>query len=148
MTRLLAILILICALPALAAEPYAFRSATLVSCTDGDTCTFNLHERHPVLGRITYQKRPVRLEGIDAPELHPARCPAEQKLGELAKARLLTLLKAARTTDVTVTNRDKYGRLVGHVVADGKDVSAVLLSEGVPAGWMRPYIGGRRRGWC
>jgi endonuclease YncB( thermonuclease family) len=40
-------------------------------------------------------------------------------------------------------NRDVYGRLLRNVQVNGRDVGAVLISDGVA----RAYAGGRRS-WC
>jgi len=130
----------------LAVIVYTFTGASLIHCADGDTCTFNLHDQHPVFGKVTWKGRVVRLAGLDAPELHPARCPSERELGERARDRLVALLKGAQSITLEVVQaRDKFGRMVAVVRADGQDVAATLIAEGVA----RPYSGkGKRRGWC
>jgi endonuclease YncB( thermonuclease family) len=102
---------------------------------------------HPVIGAVTFRNHMVRLVGLDAPELHPARCDAERELGERARDRLVALLTAAEsiTIEIVGRRRDKYGRLLGRVLADGRDVAGILIAEGLA----RPYSGkGKRKGWC
>lgn len=86
----------------------------------------------------------VRVVGLDAPELHGARCPAELRLARAATARLDGL--AARGVTLRPMGRDRYRRLLAVVrTRDGRDVASVLIREGLA----RPYDGrGRRRGWC
>lgn len=125
---------------------YTFSRAQLVACTDGDTCRFNFHEWHPVMGAVTYRNHTVRLAGVDAPELHPARCEAKRELGQKARDRLLALLRGAHSISVEVLKaRDKYGRMIAKVRADGQDVAETLIAEGLG----RKYTGrGKRQGWC
>ena len=42
-----------------------------------------------------------------------------------------------------VTERDKYGRLLVHVMVNGEDVACVLIREGYARPWR-----GRRGNWC
>lgn len=112
-----------------------------VSVTDGDT----LHDDR--------RNRDYRLYGIDAPETVRAKCPAERELGERAAARLAELLAAATVTAEPAWDPrglrkwpvDGFGRRIAVIRADGTDVSAVLLSEGLAL----PYKGsGARPDWC
>jgi len=84
----------------------------------------------------------VRVRGIDTPELK-GKCQAERDKAIAARERLRQLL----VSDVVVydVELDKYaGRVDASVVADGKDVAAIMVSEGLA----RPYTGGARKGWC
>ena len=60
---------------------------------------------------------------------------AEKELGLKAKARLKELLVG----DVRLQSleRDKYGRVLGHLFVDGVNVSDVLIKEGLAC----PYYG-------
>ncbi|WP_442966874.1 thermonuclease family protein [Rhizobium sp. C4] len=105
--------------------------AGMVNCVvDGDTF------------RLSGDK--IRIADIDTPELHPARCPYEQALGEAAKQRLLELLNAG-PFDLKPIDRDtdRYGRKLRVVMRDGKSLGDVLVREGLARTWE-----GRRRGWC
>lgn len=134
--------------PAHAPETYAFTVAKVRDCTDGDTCRLDLDDAHPVFGKVTWKNQAVRLAGVDTPELHPARCDAERMLGEKAKARTLELLNGAAAVTLTVNAkhpREKYGRLLGTLHVDGKDLGEILVAEGLA----HIYAGrGRRKGWC
>lgn len=86
----------------------------------------------------------IRIADIDTPELHPARCPYEQALGEAAKQRLLELLNAG-PFDLKPIDRDtdRYGRKLRVVMRGGTSLGDVLVREGLARTWE-----GRRRGWC
>jgi len=111
----------------------------VIRIIDGDTIVVRAH---PWLG--VFVETHVRLEGIDAPELH-GRCDYEKDLAEQAKTRLAALLGAgeARISDI---RNDKYGGRVRARVFDpaGVDVGAELVA----AGLARPYHGERRQPWC
>lgn len=104
---------------------------------DGDT--FKLGERK------------IRLIGIDAPEVHPARCEAEAKQGEAATAELQRLLNQG---PFVMTGRidgpqDKYGRELRAVTRTLPDGSTQSIAEDmVKSGTARDYIGGLRQNWC
>lgn len=92
----------------------------------------------------------LRLIGIDAPELHPARCERERSLGLAARAFLQHRIEIAREVRVERRDRypdgrrDRYGRTPAVVLVDGVDVAHELVKDG----FARPYAGGERQGWC
>jgi endonuclease YncB( thermonuclease family) len=106
---------------------------------DGDTVAVRAHTW---LG--TSVETRVRLEGIDAPELH-ARCDLERSLAERARDHLTALLgdREARLYDI---HSDKYGgRVRGRLTnAAGIDVAEAMIA----AGLARRYQGDARRPWC
>jgi len=110
----------------------------LVRVVDGDTIRVDLPCDLP----IVCHNQPVRLRGIDTPELR-SKCAAERELAQSARAALQAMLENAhlRLSDI---DRDKYGRLLAHVFADDLNVGAKMLS----AGLARAYGGDRRKGWC
>jgi micrococcal nuclease len=112
----------------LAAPPGATQDTTL-RVIDGDS--------------IVVRGNTIRIMGLDAPELHGA-CPAEIALAQRARARLQMLLAGPYT--IERHGRDRYGRTLARVLdARGRDVAAVLISEGLA----RAYDGrGPRGGWC
>lgn len=93
----------------------------VVHVADGDTLT--------VLVDQTEHK--IRLHGIDCPE-------KKQPFGQRAKQ--FTLEQAAgKTVTVRVSDRDRYGRLVGEVILpDGRSLNHELVSAGL-AWWYRQY---------
>lgn len=95
-------------------------------------------------------KRRVRIIGIDAPETHPARCPEEARLGELATARLQDLLNQGPFEMVAPAygDHDKYGRelrTIQRKQADGSYQS--IASEMRGSGLAHRYTG-FKTGWC
>ena len=79
----------------------------------------------------------VRLHGIDAPE-------AAQPYGEAA-TRFLRELTLGRVVTVRVTDRDRYGRLVGWIVLENGSTAQELLIEAGLAWWYREYAPDARR---
>jgi endonuclease YncB( thermonuclease family) len=65
----------------------------------------------------------VRLDAIDAPELG-------QPFGQASK-RALSEKVFGKDVVVIPKTRDKYGRTVGHVMVDGRDVNLEMLEEGM-----------------
>lgn len=86
----------------------------------------------------------IGIAGIDAPETHPPRCPAEARLGEAATHRLRDLLNAGQITLSRIDrDEDVYGRKLRKVAAGGADVGTALVGDGLA----RNYAGGRKS-WC
>jgi len=85
----------------------------VVGVADGDTVTV-LAE-----GRVRHV---VRLAGIDAPE-------KAQPYGDRAKHHLSDLVFGT-IVDVEYAKRDRYGRIVGKIVRDGRDASLALIEAG------------------
>ncbi|HEY7646628.1 MAG TPA: thermonuclease family protein [Hyphomicrobiales bacterium] len=85
-----------------------------------------------------------RLLGFDAPETHFAKCDAERELGKLAKERLQELLATSEIRVIESGKRDRYGRTLAQLTANGHDVGEILIGEGLA----RPYHGERRASWC
>jgi hypothetical protein len=125
---------------ALAQGYVPFADVALGDCHDGDICTVTVPNLHPFIGK----EIPVRIRGIDAPELR-GQCSAERDKARLARDFLRALLMEARTIELRNVERDSFFRLLADVYADGADVSAVLLKEGYAV----PYDGKHKRpDWC
>ena len=88
---------------------------------DGDTIT--------VLDANKVQLK-IRLAGIDAPE-------KAQAFGNRSKESLSELV-FDKTVAVETTKRDKYGRQIGKVLVDGRDVNLVQVERGM-AWFYRQY---------
>ena len=92
----------------------------------------------------------VRLVNIDAPELAvSARCSrasrrrlagsrnpswCDDALGERSRD-ALTALVVRGTTTLEPVGRDRYGRLLARVMADGRDAGAYLIGMGLARRW-------------
>jgi endonuclease YncB( thermonuclease family) len=108
-----------------------------------------------------HQKRPdVRLVGFNAPETRRAACEAERELGAKATRRLRELVRASNLDFEFVpcacqpgmegTQMCNYGRRCGTLKANGRDVGAILIAEGLAV----PFLCGATRcprtprPWC
>jgi len=86
----------------------------VVHITDGDTLT--------ILTNANKQVK-IRLAGIDTPE-------KDQPFGNRAK-QALAALSFQKQASVEVETKDRYGRTVGRVIVNGKDVNAELVRQGM-----------------
>ena len=93
----------------------------VVGVADGDTIT--------VLDANKVQHK-IRLSGIDAPE-------KKQPFGNRSKESL-SALAFDKTVNVETSKRDKYGRQIGKVLVDGRDVNLVQVERGM-AWFYRQY---------
>ncbi len=93
----------------------------VVGVADGDTIT--------VLDADKVQHK-IRLAGIDAPE-------KKQAFGNRSKESL-SALTFDKTVAVETTKRDKYGRQIGKVLVNGRDVNLVQVERGM-AWFYRQY---------
>lgn len=90
---------------------------TVVRVKDGDSLLLRR-------GTAAFDRRvsEVRLAGIDAPEL-------SQPHGRQARAALARMVEGQRV-QLRITDRDRYGRIVGYVVAGGRDVNRAMVATG------------------
>lgn len=94
-------------------------AAQVVGVQDGDTLTAMMAGK-PVK---------IRLEGIDAPE-------KRQAFGNAAKDALAALV-AGRTVHLAATGKDRYGRTLARVYADGKCVNLAMVRQGMAWHFLR-----------
>lgn len=127
--------------------------AQLVKVTDGDTVVLRISVPATVhLPGVDVQTtmavvEPVRIAGVNTPELSKPQCEKERVAAQKAKAFLEGTLKGAKLALVTRgAESDKYGRRLGDIEADGQPVSRALIS----AGLADQYDGGHRdpQRWC
>lgn len=85
----------------------------------------------------------VRATGYDTPEIR-AHCDRERIAADRATAALSRLIWRGQAVTVDISGLDRYGRTLGRVLVDGKDVAGPMLASG----YARPYGGGHRAGWC
>lgn len=112
-----------------------FKQVEVVSVYDGDTFRVNLNCNTPVF----CQNIPVRVRGVDAPELNSV---SEKVRRKAVEAKNFTANFLRGRNDVTLYNcgRDKYFRLLCRVKADNKDLTTALLREELAL----PYEGGAK----
>jgi endonuclease YncB( thermonuclease family) len=86
----------------------------VVAVTDGDTIK--------VLRPDNTQEK-IRLLGIDAPE-------KKQDFGQKSKEALIQKI-AGQTVTVEYKHRDRYGRLLGKILKDGRDINLSQIQDGL-----------------
>lgn len=86
----------------------------VVGVVDGDTVDILTVEREQVR---------IRLAGIDAPE-------KAQPYGQRSKQKMSDLV-FDKNAEVDFTKRDRYGRIIGKVMVNGRDASLGLLDAGL-----------------
>lgn len=113
------------------------RGRAMTCVVDGDT--------------IMSGQRTIRVIGIDAPEIHPPRCPAEAQQGEAAAQMLLTLMNQGPVAlaGPAPPVHDEYGRELRHLLRARADGSVQSIADDlVRSGLARPYLRGARDPWC
>ena len=107
---------------------YTYKVSRIHSVYDGDTCTLDID-----LGmNIIRKKEKVRLYGIDTPELRGVS-DEEKERGRQARDWLYEQLDEAKEVLIR-TYKDKegkYGRLLGELLADGKNLNKALVEQGM-----------------
>ncbi len=93
---------------------------TSVRVVDGDTVHVNID-----LGFNLYVNKPMRLQDVDALEL-------KEPGGKEAKSFLISFLSGKSITLVTPQTKktDKYGRIIGRLLANGVDAGQALKESG------------------
>jgi endonuclease YncB( thermonuclease family) len=86
----------------------------VIAIADGDTIT--------ILDSANTQHR-IRLQGIDAPESH-------QAFGEQSRLSLSEMI-FGKDVRVSYQKIDQYGRLVGKIILDGKDINLEQVKAGM-----------------
>ena len=110
------------------------------TCYDGDTCMVSIPGSHPLFG----DHIPVRLAGIDTPEMK-GKCDREKAMARQARDLIRDILTHAQQIELRRAHRDKYFRVCARIIADGQDLSELLLLKGMAV----PYDGGTKmKNWC
>ncbi|MFP4164573.1 MAG: thermonuclease family protein [Chitinispirillaceae bacterium] len=95
----------------------------VVGVSDGDTITILVNKKQ-------YK---IRLHGIDTPE-------RRQAFGTKAKQFTSSMI-FGDTVTVRTHGEDLYGRIIGEVVSDGRNLNRALVASGL-AWWYRKYAPG------
>lgn len=115
------------------------RDVDVVAVHDGDTFHIDRPEWPAIIGR----RMPVRVAGVDTPELK-GDCEAEIQRAQAARKFTETTLRKAARVDLLEIRRGRYFRLLAEVRVDGENLAKLLIA----AGHGRLYRGGQRSGWC
>lgn len=102
----------------------ALNCVKVVEVHDGDTFFIDLPEAPPPFS----ERLPVRIAGVDAPELS-SKDVCEKRRALEAKAILESLLRNAERIDIINVTRDLYFRIDGVILADGESVGDKLLQS-------------------
>jgi endonuclease YncB( thermonuclease family) len=110
--------------------------------TDGDTVVFSAR----FLPAPLKPELALRIFGVDTPEKgHRAQCPSEAQRGEAATAFTKQRVAAARQTQITLYQWDKFGgRVLGDLLLDGVSHRQQLIANG----FAREYYGDAKQSWC
>lgn len=112
----------------------------IVSVYDGDTFFITDPTCNPVL----CERIGVRLFGIDTPEKR-TRCAAEKSLAMDARKVLVELINNGSYIELHNTTKEKYGRVMGDLYIDGKNVADILVAKGLAV----RYFGDKKQtDWC
>ena len=113
----------------------------VIRVIDGDTVIISA----PFLPKPLKPIIPLRIDGVDTPEKGKrAHCKSEAVLGEEASAFTKDLVSHAKTVDIIIKGEDKYFRLLGDVLLDGKSLKDSLLEKG----FAHVYHGEKKQSWC
>ena len=113
-------------------------NAKVVDVYDGDTITVS------IINNFTIQKHKLRMLGYDSPEMKP-RLNIPNRAEEIEKAKqaknFLSNLILHKVVLADINGFDKYGRLLGTIFHDTKNINQVMLDNG--HGYV--YNGGTKR---
>ena len=133
-------LICVLSLNTYAAKQYGSVTVSkVISVYDGDTFRVNIDSLPPIVGKNI----PVRLEGVDTPEIN-GKCQYEKDLA--LKARDFVRNKLSNAVEILLNDlqRGKYFRIVAKVYIDGVSLEEELLQNGLAY----QYNGGKKSNWC
>jgi endonuclease YncB( thermonuclease family) len=95
------------------------------------------------LSPIVGKNIPVRLEGVDTPEIN-GKCQYEKDLAIEARDFVRNKLSKAKEIKLNEIQRGKYFRVVAKVFIDGVSLEKELLDKGLAY----KYKGGKKINWC
>ena len=120
-------------------EPFTYRlDIDSITVYDGDTIKCDID-----LGfSIILKKQSVRSLGINCPEIR-TKDEREKALAYEARDQLRHILEDADVIALQSHGKGKFGRILGTLFADGKNVNDMMIDLGLA----RPYDGGKRSSW-
>ncbi|MDA7847864.1 thermonuclease family protein [Sulfurospirillum sp.] len=112
----------------------------VTSVYDGDTFKVNINSYPDIIGK----RVPIRLSGIDTPELR-SKCQKEKQLARIAKQLTVNILRGAKVIELKNLKRGKYFRIIADVYADDKNLASELIKNNLAV----IYNGGTKiKNWC
>ena len=142
MLKKISLYLLVCflSLNTYAAKQYGSVTVSkIISVYDGDTFRVNIDSLPPLIGKNI----PVRLEGVDTPEIN-GKCQYEKDLALEARDFVRSKLSNAVEILLNDLQRGKYFRIVAKVYIDGVSLEEELLQNGLAY----QYNGGKKSNWC
>ena len=142
MLKQISLYLLVCflSLNTYAAKQYGSVTVSkVISVYDGDTFRVNIDSLPPLIGKNI----PVRLEGVDTPEIN-GKCQYEKDLALEARDFVRSKLLNAAEIKLNDLQRGKYFRIVAKVYIDGVSLEEELLQNGLAY----QYNGGKKSNWC
>ena len=134
MKHLLSILIFL-SMMSIAQAEITLRQYNDSYCYDGDTCYVT----------VDGANTKIRLLELDTPEISKPKCEAELELGLTARDYLNNLISNASTVEFkTDYTEDYFGRILAHLIIDGEDVSAKIVSNNLGV----VYDRNKKPDWC
>ena len=130
----------LCSVSSLAKTQYGSVIVTkVISVYDGDTFRVDIDSLSPIVGKNI----PVRLEGVDTPEIN-GKCQYEKDLAIEARDFVRNKLSKAKEIKLNEIQRGKYFRVVAKVFIDGVSLEKELLDKDLAY----KYKGGKKINWC
>ncbi len=118
----------------------SFENVSLVRVYDGDTIFVNIAGVPVVFG----ESLGIRLARIDTPEIR-GKCQEEKQKAIEVREFVKSLLQNATNINLVDVERGKYFRVVAEVIADGENISDILLEKG----YAMLYDGkSKKQSWC
>ena len=104
-------------------------------CYDGDTCYVTVDGKN----------NKIRLLELDTPEISKPKCDKELELGLKARDYINDLIENASSIEFkTEYKEDYFGRILSHLIIDGEDVSAKIISNNLGVVYNR----NNKKDWC
>ncbi|MCC6476654.1 thermonuclease family protein [bacterium] len=127
---------------ALRALALSFLLALLLSCRHSATTTILPYRETQVEksdievedgDTFNWRNQPVRMLGIDCPETKsPHHSGDQEPWGGRAREYLEAQVAAAKSLSIIRTDKpDRYGRWLGYLLADGENVNAKIIGQGL-----------------
>lgn len=114
-------------------------SYPITKIIDGDTVELEVDFLPIELGKYIR----LRIYGIDTPELH-GQCIDEVEKAKKAKKFLADFIKAGKKVTIILKGKDKYFRLLGDIMIDGKLASSIMIESKHAI----EYKGTSKKDWC